>query len=304
MSVRAPLLPDEAPPARVLAVHAHPDDETLATGLALAHHARRGDEVHVVTCTLGEEGEVIPAALAHLEGDPRRLAEHRHHELQAAMSVLGAHHHYLGGERPRWRDSGMAGSAAARHPQAFAVAPVAEAAAELGRLLARVRPALVLSYDRHGGYHHPDHVQTHRVAVAAVAALPPGGRPRLLAALTPRSWAEEDRAWVLEHVPPRPSRGWRDGLVLPEPDAPYPPSVVPDAEVTHAVGGVVELPEATVGLRDEALAHHRTQVAVGEGWFALSNQVAARLTRREGYVELDPDAPGGAPDPEEWEAAR
>ncbi|WP_228386318.1 PIG-L family deacetylase [Ornithinicoccus halotolerans] len=302
--MRAPLLADEAPPARVLAVHAHPDDETLATGLALAHHARRGDEVHVVTCTLGEEGEVIPAVLADLEGDPR-LAEHRHHELQAAMAVLGAHHHYLGGERPRWRDSGMAGSAAARHPRAFAAVPVVEAAAELGRLLARLRPAVVLTYDRHGGYRHPDHVQTHRVTVAAVAAMPLRERPRLLAALTPRSWAEEDRAWVLEHVRPRPARGWRDGLALPEADAPYPPSVVPDGEVTHAVGGTAALPEGTVALRDEALAHHRTQVALGEGWFALSNQVAARLPRREGYAELAPDALGhDEPEPPHPEAAR
>ena len=75
-------------PLRVVAVHAHPDDETLATGVALAHHVARGDTVHVVTATLGEEGEVIPADLAHLEGSPE-LGPHRRGELDRAMAELG-----------------------------------------------------------------------------------------------------------------------------------------------------------------------------------------------------------------------
>ena len=90
-------LPGRAP--RLLFVHAHPDDETLATGVALAHHVARGDDVHVLTCTLGEEGEVIPAQLGHLEGaegDP--LAAHRREELRRAMEVLGVTHHLLGAD--------------------------------------------------------------------------------------------------------------------------------------------------------------------------------------------------------------
>ena len=86
--------------SRLLFVHAHPDDETLATGVAILHHVARGDDVHVLTCTLGEEGEVIPAELAHLEGaegDP--LAAHRRGELAGAVAVLGVTHHLLGAQR-------------------------------------------------------------------------------------------------------------------------------------------------------------------------------------------------------------
>ena len=116
-------IPDLDRPLRLVAVHAHPDDETLATGLTLAHHSAAGDEVHVITCTLGEEGEVITPELAHLEGT-EELGVHRRTEIAAATAALGVRHHWLGGDPPRWRDSGMAGSAAARHPRAFAAADV------------------------------------------------------------------------------------------------------------------------------------------------------------------------------------
>lgn len=274
------------PPLRLLAVHAHPDDETLATGVALAHHARRGDDVHVVTCTLGEEGEVIPPALAHLEGSDD-LGPHRHGELAAAMAELGVSHHYLGGHPPRWRDSGMAGSAAAAHPRAFAAGDLAAQAEVLHDLLAGVAPDVVLTYDEHGGYRHPDHIRTHRVTCAAVAALRPGRRPVLYAVLTPLSWAVADRAWLAENVP----RG--SGLTVPRTDAPFPPSVVPDDVVTHAVVDPTAVPDQV-----RALRHHATQVTVHDGYFALSNDIAARLVGREGYAVLDPGTgrldPGGA----------
>ena len=260
------------PGIRLLAVHAHPDDETLATGLALAHHCLLGDEVHVLTCTLGEEGEVIPTGLTHLEGT-EDLGRHRHEELDAAMAELGVHHSYLGGDRPRWRDSGMAGFPASEHPRAFAGAEVAEAAELLARQVLAIGPDVVLTYDPQGGYGHPDHIQTHRVTVAAVGSLSPEQRPRLLTALTPRSWAEQDRRWLTEHVPSG------SGVRVPAADDPYPPSVVPDEMVTHHLLA----PEA-VGLRDRALRHHRTQVTVHDGWFTLSNDIAARLPSREGYA--------------------
>lgn len=266
-----------APPApgdagiRLLAVHAHPDDETLATGVALAHHRMQGDEVHVITATLGEEGEVIPRELAHLEGSPE-LAAHRHTELMGAMQTLGVQHHYLGGARPRWRDSGMAGSTAAGHPNAFAGADVTEAAEVLTEQLRSLGPDVVLTYDPQGGYGHPDHIQTHRVTVAAVASLAPPERPALYVVLTPRSWAAENRRWLAQHVPAAAP------VTVPGPHEPYPPSVVPDEQVGHRL----HAPPA-VGLRDEALRHHRTQVSVYDGYYALSNDIAARLPDREGY---------------------
>lgn len=271
---------------KVVAVHAHPDDETLATGVALAHHAARGDLVHVITATLGEEGEVIPQDLRHLEGDPA-LGPHRAGELHRAMAALGVEHDYLAAgssrlSKPRWRDSGMAGSEAAAHPRAFAGAPIAVAADLLAERLGILLPDLVLTYDAQGGYGHPDHIQTHRVAVAAVASLPERLRPRLYAVLTPSSWAREDRAWLAEQVPAG------TGLTVPTPDDPFPPSVVDDALVTHAV-----VDPAVVPAQVRALREHATQVSVRDDaaapYFALSNDIAARLPGREGYAEIDPD---------------
>jgi N-acetyl-1-D-myo-inositol-2-amino-2-deoxy-alpha-D-glucopyranoside deacetylase len=264
---------------RLLFVHAHPDDETLATGVAIAHHAARGDDVHVLTCTLGEEGEVIPAHLAHLEGAPGDpLADHRREELRGAMEALGATSHLLGaGEdgRPAHRDSGMAGSPAAAHPRAWAGADLAEAAAAVRAVLDDLRPDVVVTYDATGGYGHPDHVRTHEATCRAVGAA--ARPPALYAVLTPTSWAVEDRTWLAEHVPAG------RGLVVPAQADPFFPSVVPDEVVTHHV-----VDPSVVPVQSEALRHHETQVVVGEGWFALSNHVVARLAGREGYARLDP----------------
>ncbi len=262
---------------RLLAVHAHPDDEILATGIALAHHRLQGDEVHVLTCTLGEEGEVIPPELAYLEGSVD-LAPHRHTELSGAMMTLGLRHDYLGGEVPRWRDSGMVGSAAAAHSRAFAAADVAEAAAVLTEQLLAIDPDVVLTYDPSGGYGHPDHIQTHRVTVAAVASLPAHARPPVYVVLTPRSWAQEDRRWLREHV------AADSPLTVPGPDDPFATSVVSDDQVSHRLHSPQAAP-----LRDEALRHHRTQVSVYDGYYALSNDIAARLPEREAYARWTDD---------------
>ena len=280
--VRQPLVPAQrrqqldGRPAVLVALHAHPDDETLATGVALAHFAQRGDRVHVITCTMGEEGEVIPPDLAHLEGSPG-LAPVRRVELAGAVEALGATSEFLGGDHPRWRDSGMPGSAAAAHPDAFVRADLAEAARLLADRLSALEPDIVLTYDRQGGYGHPDHVQVHRVAVAATGLLPDARRPLLYAALTPVTWAREDRDWLARNVPPG------TDLVLPGPHDPFPPSVVEDALVSHAV-----IDPSAALRRDDALRAHRTQVSVHDGYYALSNRIAARLAVREGYAPLRP----------------
>ena len=267
-------------PARLLFVHAHPDDETLATGVAIAHHVARGDDVHVLTCTLGEEGEVIPAHLAQLEGaagDP--LADHRRQELAAAMALLGVSHHLLGAELPGdptpYRDSGMAGSPAAAHPRAWAGIDLQLAADAVREVVERIRPDVVVTYDATGGYEHPDHVRTHAATCRALAdaAVP----ARLYAALTPRSWAIEDRVWLSRHVPG--SEGW----VVPGEGDPFPSSVVDDEQVTHHVVDPTVVPS-----QEAALRCHETQVVVGDGWYALSNHVVTRLAGREGYAVLDP----------------
>jgi N-acetyl-1-D-myo-inositol-2-amino-2-deoxy-alpha-D-glucopyranoside deacetylase len=268
--------------ARLLFVHAHPDDESLATGVAIAHHVAAGDEVHVLTCTLGEQGEVIPPELAHLDADHEdTLGEYRRDELRAAMAAIGARHRVLGedpqaGRVSRWRDSGMAGTDGARHPHAWVRADDEVAVAAVTEVLVDIEPDVVVTYDAHGGYAHPDHIRTHEVTRWAVAGLPEERRPLLYGTFTPLSWAQEDRD-VLATIPELADLGWS------LPTGPFPPSVVADEVVTHAVVD----PQARER-QVAALRHHRTQVTLGpRDTYALSNDIAARLPGREGYALLD-----------------
>ncbi len=294
--------------ARLLFVHAHPDDETLTTGITMAAYAGRGHDVHLLTCTLGEEGEVIPAELAHLGSDrDDTLGTRRLEELRAAMAVLGVEHSVLGedperGVASRYRDSGMADSSSPQHPDAFALADVGEAAAMVATHIRTLRPDVVVTYDAQGGYFHPDHIQTHRVTMSALIALsaenePDNGAearsgassastaksaavPAAYCILTPRSWASQDRRWLLDRVA---SIG--ANCVVLQQDAPYPPSVVGDEVVTHAV-----VEPALVDKQRRALAEHKTQVTVYDGYYGLSNHVAKRLSGREGFARFDPVA--------------
>ncbi|WP_112134259.1 N-acetyl-1-D-myo-inositol-2-amino-2-deoxy-alpha-D-glucopyranoside deacetylase [Glycomyces dulcitolivorans] len=161
----------------ILFVHAHPDDETVSTGSTLAHYAARPDvHVTVVTCTLGEEGEIRVPHLAQLAADQAdQLGGYRYWEYRNAVAALGVTDtHFLGGVG-RWRDSGMMGLPANGHPRAFWGADVDEAAADLVAVLRDRRPDVLVTYDPDGFYGHPDHIQAHRVAMrAADLAADPG----------------------------------------------------------------------------------------------------------------------------------
>jgi N-acetyl-1-D-myo-inositol-2-amino-2-deoxy-alpha-D-glucopyranoside deacetylase len=150
---------------RLLLVHAHPDDESIGTGATMAKYAAEGVGVTLITCTLGEMGEIIPPALGHLT--PDQLGEYRIGELKAACAELGvADHRFLGGPG-RWRDSGMMGTPPNEDPRCFWRAPVADAAAVLAVVIDEVRPDAIVSYDANGFYGHPDHIQAHRVTLRA-----------------------------------------------------------------------------------------------------------------------------------------
>jgi N-acetyl-1-D-myo-inositol-2-amino-2-deoxy-alpha-D-glucopyranoside deacetylase len=150
------------PARRLLLVHAHPDDESIGTGATMAKYAAEGAQVTLVTCTLGELGEIIPPALAQL--GPDELGEYRIGELDAACAALGVtDHRYLGGPG-RWRDSGMTGTAGNDDPRCFWRAGLDEAADALLGVIREVRPQVLVTYDANGFYGHPDHIQAHRVA--------------------------------------------------------------------------------------------------------------------------------------------
>jgi N-acetyl-1-D-myo-inositol-2-amino-2-deoxy-alpha-D-glucopyranoside deacetylase len=150
---------------RLLLVHAHPDDESIGTGATMARYAAEGAQVTLVTCTLGELGEIIPPSLSYLaEGDGGRLGQYRIGELNAACAELGVtDHRFLGGPG-RWRDSGMMGTAGNDDPRCFWRASLDEAAGALLGVVREVRPQVLVTYDANGFYGHPDHIQAHRVA--------------------------------------------------------------------------------------------------------------------------------------------
>jgi len=164
------------PVRRLLLVHAHPDDESIGTGATMAKYAAEGARVTLVTCTLGEVGEIIPPSLAHLAaGKEDRLGEYRIGELAAACAALGVtDHRFLGGPG-RWRDSGMMGTPANDDPRCFWRAGLDEAADALLGIIAEVRPQVLVTYDANGYYGHPDHIQAHRVAWRAFERSGPDG---------------------------------------------------------------------------------------------------------------------------------
>lgn len=172
------------PPARVAFLHAHPDDETLATGVLLAELVAEDYDVAVVTATRGEQGEVVQGPLAAMAGTPE-LVTHREGELAGALAELGVTAHAWLGTPParaaglqprRYTDSGMrwvtaalAGASDSAGADSLTMAQVVEAAADLAAYLEHFGAAVLISYDAAGGYGHPDHVACHHIASAAAA---------------------------------------------------------------------------------------------------------------------------------------
>src|ERR1700678_4179126 len=145
--------------ATVVFFHAHPDDEAIATGGTMAKMASEGHRVILVTATRGELGEVPPGMLQ----DGETLAELRQRELDRACEALGvSRREYLG-----YRDSGMLGEESNEDPACFWQADLAEASLRLASILESEQAEVLTTYDEHGGYGHPDHVQVHRVGVRA-----------------------------------------------------------------------------------------------------------------------------------------
>jgi N-acetyl-1-D-myo-inositol-2-amino-2-deoxy-alpha-D-glucopyranoside deacetylase len=175
----------DAPDRRLLLVHAHPDDESIYTGATMAKYAAEGARVTLVTCTLGELGEVIPASLAHLGAEKEDgLGEYRIGELAAACAALGVtDHRFLGGPG-RWRDSGMMGTEGNDDPRCFWRADVDQAAGALLDVIAEVRPQVLATYDAQGAYGHPDHIQAHRVAWRACELAGPDAPEKFYATAT------------------------------------------------------------------------------------------------------------------------
>ncbi|HKA96279.1 MAG TPA: N-acetyl-1-D-myo-inositol-2-amino-2-deoxy-alpha-D-glucopyranoside deacetylase [Streptosporangiaceae bacterium] len=280
---------------RLLLVHAHPDDESIGTGATMAAYAAQGAGVTLVTCTLGELGEIIPPELAHLAaGAGDRLGEYRAGELAAACAALGVTDHRFLGGAGRWRDSGMMGLPANEDPRCFWQADRDEAAGELAAVIRDVTPQVVVTYDADGFYGHPDHIQAHRVTLRAVraaadpvAAVPAGDPPWRVAKLYATAMPRSVLAEAIKLGPAPPAGFTQAGSVA---DLPF---GVADEQVTTEIDGT-----GCLAAKIAALRSHATQIAVDVPFFALSDMVGQRIDGHEYYTLLaGPGGPGaqGAP---------
>jgi N-acetyl-1-D-myo-inositol-2-amino-2-deoxy-alpha-D-glucopyranoside deacetylase len=275
-----------SPPRLVVVVHAHPDDETLWTGGMIARYAAAGVGVTLVTCTLGEQGEVLTDELRGLAADRAdQLGGYRVAELRAACAVLGViDQRFLGGIG-RWRDSGMVEQPGARasvpadlHPRAFAAGVLDEQVDALVEVLAQVRPQVVVSYGPDGGYGHPDHIRAHQVTMAAAAQTPEVDR--VFWAVHPVSAVAEGIA-ALRAMP---------GLPFPLPGSHGLPGV-DDDEVTTSLD-VTAHRGAVLG----AMRAHATQITVWTSGpyaaFALADGVARPVFDSEYFTLVRGPAAG------------
>jgi N-acetyl-1-D-myo-inositol-2-amino-2-deoxy-alpha-D-glucopyranoside deacetylase len=280
---------DPLPSRRLLLVHAHPDDESITSGATMAKYVSEGAAVTLVTCTLGEEGEVLVDSLASLASTrDDSLGRHRIGELAKAMAELGVTDHRFLGGAGHYRDTGMAtapdGGAMVPEtvrPDTFWAADLREAADLLVPIIRETRAQVLVTYDEFGAYGHPDHVQAHRVATYAssLAAVPsyrrdlgdPWEVPKIYWVATPESFMRDGLRRLRESGDTTTFEGM-------DPEGPLPPFVTPDEWVTTHIDGN-EFVEAKLA----AMRAHATQITVDGPFFALSNNLGNQVWGTESY---------------------
>ena len=258
---------------RLLIVHAHPDDESITTGTLMAGYVRQGVQVTLVTCTLGEEGEILMEDAQHLASHSEdRLGEHRYQELSAAMAVLGVTDWRLLGAPHKYRDSGMIGTPANDRPDCFWRADLLAAASDLVAVIREVRPQVAVTYDDFGGYGHPDHIQAHRVLTYAVAlAAVPSFRTDLGQPWRVQKvyWTALPKGMLQDGIRALRAAGADTGFAAMDPDDL--PIGVDDSLVTTSVDF-----SQFLDIKMAALAEHVSQVQTDSGFFALSNNLGTK----------------------------
>lgn len=281
---------ENRPARRVLFVHAHPDDETVSTGATMARYAAEGAHVTLVTCTLGEEGEIHVPALAGLAAAAAdQLGGYRLVELERACAALGVTDHRFLGGAGRYRDSGMMGLPANEHPRAFWGADLDEAARHLLEVIREVRPQVVVTYDEIGGYGHPDHIQTHRVTMRAVElAVAAGiGPAKVYWSAIPRSVLEAGLA-QLAGSSDNPFAG-----VERVEDLPF---GTPDDKVSTQIVARDEHAAAKMA----AVRAHATQIPETSWLYTVASNFGAEFMGKE-YYSIGIGSPGPGAGPYGWE---
>ena len=287
----------DAADRRMLLVHAHPDDETIASGVTMAKYAAEDVQVTLVTCTLGEEGEILVPDLLHLGAQEQdMLGHHRITELTDAMKILGIDDFLMLGEPHKYRDSGMAGLPTNKRQNSFWQADLLEATADLVPVIRTQRPQVVITYDEFGAYGHPDHIQAHRVAMYGVMlAAAPSFRPELGRAWdVPKVyWTATPRSKLKEAIEALRASGDTSEMAQIDPD--NNPFSVDDELVTTAIDG-----RKYISNKVAAMHAYPTQISAERGFFsfaALNDSAMGveyfRLVKGQlGPVAADGDAAG------------
>jgi N-acetyl-1-D-myo-inositol-2-amino-2-deoxy-alpha-D-glucopyranoside deacetylase len=257
---------------RLLLVHAHPDDESINNGATMAAYVARGAHVTLVTCTRGEEGEILVPELSHLASDKEDgLGKHREIELAAAMKELGiTDFRFLGEPKKAFRDSGMMGTPQNSRSDVFWNADIDEAARLLEEIILETKPHVLITYDENGGYGHPDHIQAHRVAMRAADLAKESG------------WEIQKIYWntipisvIEEGIKAMQGTGVDFFGVEKAEDFPF---AAPDDLVTTVFEG-----DEFVAKKMAAMKAHPTQIAVDGPFFALSDNLGFKVWGREFY---------------------
>ncbi|HEY4927866.1 MAG TPA: PIG-L family deacetylase [Acidimicrobiales bacterium] len=251
--------------ATVTFFHAHPDDEAIATGGSMASLAEQGHRVVLVTATGGELGEVAEGVL-----DPgETLAERRTVELAEAARVLGvARHLFLG-----YEDSGMEGEASAARPGCFATADLDEAAERLAAVLEEEAADVVVIYDEHGGYGHPDHVQVHRVGMAAADR---AGTPVVYMATMDRGFMLELRRQAAESEA-GPDDNLEDADTMGEPSE----RITTELDVTP-----------WVATKRAAMRAHASQIGEDSFFLSMPDDLFESVWGQEWFIRVRPEPEG------------
>jgi len=268
----------------LLLVHAHPDDETIANGATMAAYIAQGVSVTLVTCTRGEEGEVLVPELAHLASSAENtLGDYRVGELDRAMERLNVKDHiFLGAPNKKYRDSGMMGTVQNDSPGNFWKTDLDAAAADLVALIRDRKPQVLVTYDEFGGYGHPDHIKAHQVAMraaelAADSSYGTGSAweiSKIYWTAVPRSAVKNGLSSkklymkillrVFKYVPSK----W---ITM--------PFVKPDEAVTTEFDG-----NAFTAAKIAALNEHKTQLVMDGSKFEFSKNLALEISGTEYYT--------------------
>ena len=279
----------DLPDRRMLLVHAHPDDETINNGATMARYVAEGAHVTLVTCTLGEEGEVLVPELAELAANRSdQLGTHRIGELAAAMKELGVtDHRFLGGPG-KYRDTGMIyddeGNAAVppeTRPDSFWQADLLAAANDLVPVIREIRPQVLVTYDEYGNYGHPDHVKAHRVATyAASLAAARSYREDLGEAwdIPKIYWTSMAESALRESLHKLRDSGDTTTFEGMDPDGPLGPFVTPDRFIDCVIAA-----DEYIDRKMTAMKAHATQITVDGPFFALSNNNGSEIWGAEAY---------------------